>query len=75
MAKEKVYWVLEVRWESGGKWYREFGDFERSVVVFERRDYLDSYGRNGSGELRATDVRVVRGETPWQEVMQSGKMF
>jgi hypothetical protein len=59
----KAYWLLMVRWETGGEWSVEFGDSERSVVVDEAEIIWTHMGRNGSYEpaLRANDIRIARG--------------
>ena len=59
MPNNKPYWILECQW-TNGNWAEEFGSHDRSDVVFERQCYVDEYGRNGSNELKASDIRVRR---------------
>ena len=47
----RIYWILLVKEE--GQWAMEFGDYSKSVVTQERRDYLDS-----RVEFKAADVKV-----------------
>lgn len=57
--KPRPYFSLLTR-ESDGKWYPQFGDYERSVVADELRDsYL---GPVGMGYRRA-DTQIVRTAT------------
>ena len=51
----KPYFILAVRWQDGGKWFAEFGDYSKSVVEQERRDMLDGYDAP-----KARNAKVVR---------------
>lgn len=47
----KVYYTLFTR-EDDGKWYPQFGDYDRKTVIDEMREYRNEY--------KAKDIRVVQ---------------
>lgn len=56
----KAYYTLAER-QPDGTWAPQFGDYDKDVVVQERRDMLYS----GAGRLRGKDLRIVRSGA-WQ---------
>lgn len=59
----KAYYTLAER-QPDGAWAPQFGDYDKDVVVQERRDMLYS----GAGRLRGKDLRIVRSGDSWAEI-------
>tara|TARA_R110002020_G_scaffold336102_2_gene551226 strand:- start:576 stop:773 length:198 start_codon:yes stop_codon:yes gene_type:complete len=54
----RVYYVMQIEY-APGVWSPEFGDFDRSVVVQEISDRVDSYDEDDNGnELKRKNYRI-----------------
>lgn len=56
-SKSRTYHHLLTR-EDDGKWYPQFGDYDKECVKQERLDtYLSEY--KGDGKYKAKDIKIV----------------
>jgi len=54
----RVYYVMQIEY-APGVWSPEFGDFDRSVVMQEISDRVDSYDEDDNGnELKRKNYRI-----------------
>jgi len=51
--ENKTYYTIAIR-RDDGKWYPEFGDYDREVVADERADILHG------AEVTAKNVKIIR---------------